>query len=296
MHAPSPATRSPLWIALGIALALMIGVVTAYLLGAFGLGPDGDAAEAARGEGLFSGTLNPILSFLSLIALLITLQLQRAQMRMQRQELDNSRAELEVTRTELASAQSRSALALAEQSGFLARQTFENTLFQLIRLHHQVVDGIDFRTGEAVTTKGRDCFRIYYTRRLRNAYQAVLDDEAGPRDALGRARAAYEAFYARNGHEVGHYFTNLFRIYKFIDGSPSGDREGYAEIVRAQLSTYELGLLFYNGLSRQGAPFKALLERYAVFEDLPADLPFDLGDLKLYDRAAYGVNAANHLD
>ena len=223
MHAPTPATRSPLWIALGIALALMIGVVAAYLLGAFGLGPQGDAAEAARGEGLFSGTLNPILSFLSLIALLITLQLQRTQMRMQRQELDNSRAELEVTRTELASAQSRSALALAEQSGFLARQTFENTLFQLIRLHHQVVDGIDFRTGEAVTTKGRDCFRIYYTRRLRNAYQAVLEDETGPRDAQGRARAAYEAFYARNGHEVGHYFTNLFRIYKFIDGSPSGD-------------------------------------------------------------------------
>jgi uncharacterized membrane protein len=65
------------------------------------------------------GTLNPILSFLSLIALVYTVLLQVRQLDIARDELRNSRSELEATRQELrrsADAQRVTATALQEQA------------------------------------------------------------------------------------------------------------------------------------------------------------------------------------
>jgi uncharacterized membrane protein len=65
------------------------------------------------------GVLNPILSFLALIALVLTVVLQSRQLEYARKELDNSREELAATRIELkrsANAQHQTAAALVEQS------------------------------------------------------------------------------------------------------------------------------------------------------------------------------------
>lgn len=65
------------------------------------------------------GTLNPILSFLTLMAIVLTVVLQHKQLEMSRVELDISRLELEATREELrrsAAAQEKSELALSKQA------------------------------------------------------------------------------------------------------------------------------------------------------------------------------------
>lgn len=69
----------------------------------------------------FGGTLNPILSFLSLIALVFTVALQSRQLELAHEELQNSKAELEATREELkrsADAQRFTASALEEQAKY----------------------------------------------------------------------------------------------------------------------------------------------------------------------------------
>lgn len=65
------------------------------------------------------GTVNPILSFLTLIALVLTVVLQIRQLDLAREELNNSKAELESTRKELersADTQRITARALEEQA------------------------------------------------------------------------------------------------------------------------------------------------------------------------------------
>lgn len=69
----------------------------------------------------FGGTLNPILSFFSLIILVLNLTLQSKQLELTRQELNNSKAELEATREELkksSAAQEQTAKSLSTQTEF----------------------------------------------------------------------------------------------------------------------------------------------------------------------------------
>lgn len=65
------------------------------------------------------GTVNPILSFLSLIALVLTVTLQSRQLTIAKEELENSKQELAATREELkrsTDAQRQTAKALQEQA------------------------------------------------------------------------------------------------------------------------------------------------------------------------------------
>ena len=81
---------------------------------------------------------------------------------------------------------------------------------------------------------------------------------------------------------------------KYIDVSPLIDdteRYDYACIVRAQLSDYELLMLFYNALNVDDngeLKFKQLIEKYAVFNNIREDmLARKHKDYKLYHGGAY---------
>ena len=63
------------------------------------------------------------------------------------------------------------------------------------------------------------------------------------------------------------------------------DQKFYTDLLRAQLSSTELGLLFYHGLSDQGAEFKDLIEKYALFEHIPSEVL--ITEKHLYNQKAY---------
>lgn len=76
---------------------------------------------------------------------------------------------------------------------------------------------------------------------------------------------------------LDHYFRYLYRILKHIDESsildeqknPVKEKAYYAHLLRAQLSTYELLMWYYNSLlpeNRETA--KVLIERYQMFDNL----------------------------
>lgn len=95
----------------------------------------------------FGGTLNPILTFLAFIGVLITIILQKI--------------ELGLTRKEMI----RSAGALENQNKAITKQNFEAAFFRMLTLHNTIVNSIDLvNQRDGSRTQGRDCFRSFYTR------------------------------------------------------------------------------------------------------------------------------------
>ena len=86
-----------------------------------------------------------------------------------------------------------------------------------------------------------------------------------------------------------HYFRSLYHIFKFISLSEFQDKQFYANLVVAQLSSYELALLFYNCLTSYGnEKFKPLIEQFGVLENLDTNLALAGSHLERYDKSAFG--------
>ncbi|MBM7610144.1 membrane protein implicated in regulation of membrane protease activity [Lysinibacillus composti] len=83
-----------------------------------------------------------------------------------------------------------------------------------------------------------------------------------PIDDIGWRQNYYEKFYSSSVNTIGHYFRNLYRIVKFIVESDlkETEKKTYVGILRAQLSTSELIMLYYNiCYSSKGEKFYNLL-------------------------------------
>ena len=85
-----------------------------------------------------------------------------------------------------------------------------------------------------------------------------------------------------NGNQIrlGHYYRHLYQLIKFIDEQDSklfsyDDKYKYIKNVRAQLSTQEQVLLFYNSLSKLGEAWESgddnnrLITKYNLIKNIP---------------------------
>jgi AAA+ ATPase superfamily predicted ATPase len=82
-----------------------------------------------------------------------------------------------------------------------------------------------------------------------------------------------------DGHQswLGHYYRHLFQTVKYIDQQPDDiikNKYDYVKNLRAQLSTYEQLLLYYNALSRMGRPWitEDYMRRYCIVKNMPLPL------------------------
>ena len=217
------------------------------------------------------GTLNPLFALLGLLALLLTIVLQSKELRLSTKELAHS------------------VRALNDQTAAVKLQNFERTFFQIVRLHHDIVKALDIRSPGtlAVTTTGRDCFKVFYNRFTQQHSKA--NAEHNNEGQLTIVLKAYEPFYREHQHEIGHYFRNFYRILKLVDESDVDNKSSYTGILRAQMSSYELVLLFYNVLNPVGAKLRTLVERYEFLENMEVGLLCNPPDeIPLVDQRAFG--------
>ena len=180
------------------------------------------------------------------------------------EEFELQRQELELTRK-----------VFTEQRDTLKLQQFESTFFSMLNLHHQIVDGIDidttkggglFSTEKArdVRLTGRDCFEYFF-----DEYAYIYEDWHQETDEQMRIGKSYTQFYLKHQADLGHYFRNLYNILKFIHKRNPGDKFFYANLLRAQLSSSEILMLFYNCLSQFGnVKFKPLIEEYHFLQNI----------------------------
>lgn len=168
---------------------------------------------------------------------------------------------------------------------------FESILFNLISAYNNVVQDIDIHNGETkeLVASGRDCFHRYFVKHLKPAYKRLKNEKPNG-DELELANAAYAIVWLRHRQNLSHYFRFLYNILKFIDTAelPSDLKKKYTNIVRSQLSDYELLILFYNCLHKNGSQrFKPLVEKYSIFNNLPEDLIISPTHRHFYSPTAY---------
>lgn len=221
------------------------------------------------------GVVNALFSGLAFGGVIIAILLQRAELKLQRLELQQTRKELHGQKEQM-----------EQQTATLRKQNAENTFFQLLELHNDITNDIDLVSKTRVITKGRDCFRVFYER-FSTIWAADNDRHRGDNEG-DRINLTYLTYFQRNQSEFGHYFRSLYNIVKFVDGCDLQDKRLYTNLVRAQLSSNELLLLFYNCLSDVGrAKFKPLVEKYSLLKTLPSDKLLNIEHQNEYQKSAF---------
>lgn len=163
------------------------------------------------------------------------------------------------------------------------QQTFENTFFQLLRLHNDIVESMSVFSSGQTWIEGRRCFREFFN--ILSGH--ILHQPVGraPEEAI---KQGYAQFHNQYQDQVGHYFRNLYHIMKFIEDGKAVNPRFYAALVKAQLSSHELLLLFYDCLSDLGRKkFKPLVEQFGLLEHLPRTSLIDPNHENLYSSEAY---------
>lgn len=193
----------------------------------------------------------------------------------------------------------------------IERQNFESSFFQLLSLYNQTISSMRLQerkwlNGEMVeqyTREGRMCFGKWF-RELEDEYKRAIHTlqkqtaiDTTKVTALTEAsknvdlEQVYSDFEKDHQSFLAHYFRTLFHLIKFVKMSAIvveyQDKRRYTSLVRAQLSKYELALLFYNGLTECGANFKPWIEEFGLLEHFDKTLLFDPSHEKFYAASAY---------
>lgn len=226
------------------------------------------------------GAVNALFSGLAFAGLIITLIMQHEELKLQRQELKQTNEELEGQKKEF-----------EEQNKTLKVQRFENTLFNMLSQQQEITNNLNI-SGNEIT--GRNVFRYFYKEASFQAKDAYVSFTTMGIVGLIRGTNNIHSYSSAHGIELfDHYFRHLYRIFKYINDSKLidvNDKYEYASIVRAQLSEYELLMLFYNALNvkEDGIyKFKSLIETYALLNNIRKKELARKNDLNLYLETAY---------
>ncbi len=172
----------------------------------------------------FGGVLNPILTFLTFMGLLITIIVQQS-------ELKESRKEFK-----------RTADALSEQSENLRQQKFENTFFNMISFLNECGKNLNVIDKENNIT-GRAVFVYYHKKLLEKIVEAESlhrDNEVNKR--VERGVLSFSQYY---DHEVGHYFNQIKNLLRFIDSNGQENKNFFSNMLSSQLTIHEKGIIFH---------------------------------------------------
>lgn len=269
----------PWWIIIAsLILLLCVGSFIAY--GA--RNPDTFKDLGTWGD-FVGGTLNPILTFLTVIGLLVTIHLQQRELRLTRKEL------------------AKSSNALEAQNLTTKQQRFENTLFSMIEMLNQIVNAMDVLGNRDEVKSGRDCFSFFYKKIYQTYYydswlnpdtgyfekMVCYDDHAN--HSKSRIVDAFDHFYKIYQSDLGHYFRVLYNIFRYIDQSEFADGI-YAKILRAQLSNQELLIIFYNNATQRGKAFAALAERFELYDNMDTERLLRPEHIELASKKSFGKN------
>lgn len=183
----------------------------------------------------FGGVLNPLLGFITFSALLFTIHLQ------------------------------------LQQNKENEKQYFENRFYNLLSIHNNLIDNLSYKSK-----KQRDAFSqlidtILILPTNKNPISNAKTSN-GSAVIISQTKRRYRNFNKHHNSYFGHYFRNLYRILIIIDNSSLNDeiKQDYARIVRAQLSTDELIVLYFNCLPAvcDKGEFRKLVIRYKLLEHL----------------------------
>lgn len=130
---------------------------------------------------------------------------------------------------------------------------------------------------------GRDCFKyIYDERPYHRNIRDFLADKGGGKADFVLTEDLFQSLRKVTGSYFDHYFRTVYRTLKFIKERDLGNisikkqeetRGLCADLLRAQLSTYEMAVLYYNALyPKFRNTSKAIFEYFCIFDNLDPKL------------------------
>ena len=210
----------------------------------------------------FGGVLNPILTFLTFMGLLITIIIQQKELKESRNEFKGQKEALEKQQIEM------------------TIQSFDNKFFQMLNSFNNITESLVIngpKTGKDVFAEHIDVLK----QRIRYRYNEDLSKGKKDSNKIIYFLNVFNDFNNAYDTTFKYYFINLYQLIKYIDEDiPYKGEEKinkakkYTNIIRAQLSKNELILLAYNAIGIIefcGDDYKKLIEKYSFFEHLRYD-------------------------
>lgn len=164
--------------------------------------------------------------------------------------------------------------------------------------HHLKLDDVD-KGGMAYTIlyfgigdKSNRILRDYF----RKNYNAVSGEQVTwIITELQKLKRTNENRHRFVGHQIrlGHYYRHLFQTVKYVDDQKylNKKRYEYIKTLRAQLTTFEESLLFFNSLSVLGKNWRNdksnLIETYQLIKNLPPEFTFKIDPKSIYPKITF---------
>ncbi|WP_434603609.1 putative phage abortive infection protein [Pseudomonas sp. Z4-7] len=230
----------------------------------------------------FGGVLNPILSFVAILAVLYTIRIQS-------KELAEAREETKIANR-----------TLIKQTQVFERQNFESVYFRMLEVHARLLSDTEVPGSRS---RGRGVF-VEFSKELKDFCSKKYVTEVSIKHLASE-------LMSRGDNALGHYFRNMYQICKMIDNSrfhvsnfPEGvsgrsvrrtikmnydQKRFYANILRGQLSSYEMQMLLLNCLTPDGEGLKYYVEKFSMLKPLNKN-SFDADSQKmfsLFDNMAF---------
>lgn len=179
----------------------------------------------------FGGVIGPIVTFISIIILILTIYIQN------------------------------------KDSSFKHQQ---DTFFKLLEFFMLALSEVSY-TGKsddvATEKKGEAAIKLFSVR----LYKRLKRVEEKNILTLKNVEVEYAKFYHENKNSLGHIFRLSYNIIKYVDNSSltQKEKEQYVSFLKALFSQAHLRLLFYNCLVGRGKTrYKILIEKYHFFDNL----------------------------
>lgn len=227
-----------------------------------------------------SGTVGTLWSLASVLYFILALKEQRKDIVTNQKALALQIKELEDTR-----------MVYQDQSTIFKAQTFENTFFQLLKLHSDNARDIKHTPFSDEPLQTFDMFNTWKTSLnsfLKGSLMEGGEDEQGlplgdrhiiysnTEEIKEAFESRYSGIYSSYENVFNHYFRQLYHIFKYIYRSelvPNDKKAFYASLVRAQLSQDELHAIAFNALAPgYGKPkFLFLINEFDILKNYNPD-------------------------
>lgn len=269
----------PVWLQIMIGLvALSALTMLLKYLATFGVTASGSQEVWGQFGDFFGGILNPLLSSLTLAAVLVTMRLQSKELRIAQQENKLANQHLE------------------KQANYIRVQNFESVFFRLLEVHMSSRANVCVRN-----LSGKEAFD-FLVRRTSDCLSVFNHDEKMSGADEESIKGFSEDFRSKVGDALNVYCRGMYQVIKYVDtyegfsseDAPVDNREGlsvrekmqlrreqdkayrpiyfakrqYINMLRAQLTQAELTMLYLSCLTEKGKGLKYLAEKYSIFKGM----------------------------
>ncbi|MNJ37404.1 hypothetical protein D3C77_322210 [compost metagenome] len=226
------------------------------------------------------GSLNTLFSGLAFVGVIISIRLQSKELSETRKEMKNQGEQFE------------------EQTRALNKQVFENTFFKLLGFNNEIIQSLSYdrpvfqANGGArkETISGRQVIS-YFGVVFKSWLKPVKKNGVDHYNNIVTVSEIYSSIHEQHTHILDAFFRNTYQVLSLIDCSnlDAIEKKKYSDIVRAQLSKYEIWFLFCDCIRDIGnSDFKRLLEQFEFFEYMSQESDVGWEDIIKYDVSIFG--------